>query len=153
MSGIAPASELNGEIQINTMQRTVMSESVNKQVVRKMISMHVAADEAWVDTCYHPDCDWIELSFGGNAGRSGDAAAMKAAAAESAKYFPHIDIVINNIMAEGDRVALEVDFIGTMAVKAGSDKPARQSKVKMAIFLTLREGLISRQVDYLLPIN
>ncbi|MFT5577793.1 MAG: ketosteroid isomerase-like protein [Paraglaciecola psychrophila] len=128
-----------------------MSESANKLLARKMISMHAAHDEGWVDACYHPDCDWVELPFAGNAGRSGDAAVMKAAAADSAKYFPHTQIVINNIMEEGDQVALEVDFVGTMAVKAGSDKPARQSKVKMAIFLTLREGLISRQVDYLVP--
>lgn len=129
-----------------------MSESANKLLARKMISMHAAHDEGWVDACYHPDCDWVELPFAGNAGRSGDAAVMKAAAADSAKYFPHTQIVINNIMEEGDQVALEVDFVGTMAVKAGSDKPARQSKVKMAIFLTLREGLISRQVDYLVPV-
>jgi len=130
-----------------------MSESSNKQVARKMISMHAAHDESWVDACYHPDCDWVELPYADNAGRRGDAAVMKAAAADSAKYFPHIDIVINNIMEEGDRVALEVDFIGTMAVKPGSAKPARVSKLKMAIFLTLREGLICRQVDYLVPMG
>ena len=138
---------------LSVIKRIKMSESANKQLARKMIALHVANDEGWVDACYHPDCDWIELPFAGSPGRNGDAAAMKAAAAESAKHFPQIDIVINNIMEDGDRVALEVDFVGTMAVKAGSDKPPRQFKAKMAIFLTLREGLICRQVDYLVPVQ
>jgi len=99
-----------------------MSESANKQLARKMIALHVANDEGWVDACYHPDCDWIELPFAGSPGRNGDAAAMKAAAAESAKHFPQIDIVINNIMEDGDRVALHLNL--------GENRPLRSMTLR-----------------------
>ena len=117
-----------------------------------MIDMHASHQEGWVEACYHADCEWIELPMPGQTqGRSGNAAVMKEAADLSAAAYPKIDIAITNILSDDDKVALEVDFIGTMAKKEGSDKPARTSSVKMAIFLTFHDGLISRQVDYIVP--
>jgi hypothetical protein len=126
----------------------------NILLTKKMLTMHAKHQEGWVEACYHPDCDWVELPIPGQSkGRSGNAAAMKDAADLSMGIFPTIDITINNIMAEDDRVAVEIDFVGTMAKKPGSDKPAKKALVKMAIFLTIEEGLITRQVDYLVPMG
>ena len=126
----------------------------NILLAKKMLAMHAKHQDGWVEACYHTDCDWVELPIPGQSkGRSGNAAAMKDAADQSMGIFPNIDITINNIMAEDDRVAVEIDFVGTMAKKPGSDKPAKKTLVKMAIFLTIEEGLITRQVDYLVPMG
>ena len=131
-----------------------MSEEHNIELARKMIYMHANHLEGWVDACYHPDCEWIELPIPGQLkGRSGDAAAMKKAADASASLFPNIDITINNLMSDGDKVAMEVDFVGTTAPKKGTSDEGKTTTVKMAIFLTIRDGLISRQVDYLVPVS
>lgn len=130
-----------------------MSETDNAELAKRMLEMHASHQQGWVEACYHPDCEWVELPIPGQSkGRSGNAAAMKTAADASVNIFPSIEIVINNIVCAGEKVALEIDFVGTMAKKPGSDKPARKSTVKMAIFLTFNNGLIVRQVDYLIPL-
>lgn len=129
-----------------------MSETDNAKLARKMLKMHASHQQGWVEVCYHPDCEWVELPIPGQSkGRGGNAAALSAAADASANVFPSIDIVINNIISADELVALEIDFVGTMAKKPGSDKPPKTTTVKMAIFLTFNDGLIVRQTDYLIP--
>jgi predicted ester cyclase len=131
-----------------------MSTAENTRLAYKMIEMHAGHEDGWVDTCYHSDCEWIELPIGGQAkGRRGGIDTLKAAADDSCKVFPSISINVTNAVGDGNRVALEIDFEGTMAKKLGSDSRARVSKVKMAIFLTFAEGQIIRQVDYLIPLS
>lgn len=131
-----------------------MSVVDNSKLARKMIEMHASHEEGWVDTCYHPNCEWTELTMGGaGTGRQGGIDALRAAAIEASRVFPTIDIAVTNTVDNGDRVALEIDFEGTMAKKPGSNSPARVSKVKMAIFLTFADGQIIRQVDYLIPLS
>jgi len=126
-----------------------MSNKENIDLAYKMIEMHCAHTQGWVDACYHPKCEWIELAISGQTkGRRGGIDTLRAAAMEAARIFPSIKIVVSNIVSDGDRVALEIDFEGTMAKKEGVNKPARTSALKMAIFLTFQEGLIIRQVDY-----
>lgn len=51
-------------------------------------------------------------------------------------------------MADGDRVAMEVEWAGTLAVPFGSIPAGGQLKAYFAVFLEFREGKIVRQRNY-----
>ncbi len=55
---------------------------------------------------------------------------------------------ITHEIAEGDRVALEVEWVGTLAVPFGSLPAGGQMKAFLAVFLEFREGKIIRQRNY-----
>ena len=55
---------------------------------------------------------------------------------------------IKNEIAEHERVALEVVWVGTLAVPLGSVPAGGQLKAFFAVFLEFREGKIIRQRNY-----
>lgn len=117
-----------------------------------MLERHAAHEEGWVDACYHPNCEWVEIT--GNAdvpGRTGGIDVIKEAGALADRLFPKLATDIISILADGNKVALEVDFTGERPGKKGTGEPPKISKYKMAIFLTFQDGLIIRHVDYVLP--
>jgi ketosteroid isomerase-like protein len=55
---------------------------------------------------------------------------------------------IKHEMADGNRVALEVEWIGTLAVPFGPIPAGGQMKALFAVFMEFREGKIVRQRNY-----
>jgi ketosteroid isomerase-like protein len=55
---------------------------------------------------------------------------------------------ITNILADGDRVALEMDWIGITAVQIQNLTPNSEMRDHAAVFLHFREGRIARQRHY-----
>ena len=55
---------------------------------------------------------------------------------------------ITHEIAERDRVALEVEWVGTLAVPFGLLPVGGQMKAYFAVFLEFREGKIVRQRNY-----
>ncbi len=55
---------------------------------------------------------------------------------------------IKQEIADADRVALEVEWVGTLAVPFGSVPAGRQMRVFFAMFLEFRERKIIRQWNY-----
>jgi ketosteroid isomerase-like protein len=51
-------------------------------------------------------------------------------------------------LASGDRVALEVLWIGTLAVPVGSIPAGGEMRAHFGVFFELRDGRICRQVNY-----
>ena len=51
-------------------------------------------------------------------------------------------------MAQGDQVALELDWRGTLALPAGNLPAGTPVRVGVASFLTFAGGLIVKHVDY-----
>jgi ketosteroid isomerase-like protein len=51
-------------------------------------------------------------------------------------------------MADGDRVAVGVEWVGTLAVPFGSIPAGGQMRALFAVFLEFREGRIARQRKY-----
>ncbi len=51
-------------------------------------------------------------------------------------------------MEDGERVAMEVEWIGTLAVPFGSVPAGGQMKAHFAVFLEFQEGRIVRQRNY-----
>jgi len=55
---------------------------------------------------------------------------------------------ITHEIADGDRVALEVEWLGTLAVPFGALLAGGQVKALSGVFLDFREGKIIRQRNY-----
>jgi len=55
---------------------------------------------------------------------------------------------ILSTMSDGDRVALEVQWTGTLAIPLGTLPAGGQMRARFGVFLTFREGLIIRQHNY-----
>jgi ketosteroid isomerase-like protein len=55
---------------------------------------------------------------------------------------------IISALAEGDRVALEVIWTGTLAVPVGSLPAGGQMRARFAVFIELRDGKIASQRNY-----
>lgn len=120
---------------------------------REMLRRHAAHEDGWVDACYHPDCEWVEVTGNQDVpGRSGGIDALKQASDVAERVFPDMTIDVTNILGDGERVALELDFTGARPARAGTDGLPKVSKYKMTIFLTFKDDLIIRQVDYLIPV-
>ncbi len=56
--------------------------------------------------------------------------------------------VIVNHVSEGDRVALEVQWTGTLAIPLGTLSAGDDMLARFGVFLTFRDGLIIRQHNY-----
>lgn len=61
----------------------------------------------------------------------------------SAQRFELLDALV-----EGQRVALEVQWSGTLAISLGSLAAGDQMRARFAVFLTFRDGKIARQHNY-----
>ena len=55
---------------------------------------------------------------------------------------------VRNALAVGDRVALEVLWVGILAVPVGALTAGSEMRAHFGVFLTLRDGLIVRQHNY-----
>jgi ketosteroid isomerase-like protein len=71
-----------------------------------------------------------------------------ASAARGQQLFKRQMYTITNILADGDRVALEMDWIGITAVQIQNLPPNSEMRDHAAVFLHFREGRIARQRHY-----
>jgi len=81
-------------------------------------------------------------------GATRDLAALREAAVRGSKVMTAQRYEILNIMASGDQVAVEVNWIGTLAVPFGNTPAGGEMRARFAIFLTFRDGKIIRQHNY-----
>lgn len=81
-------------------------------------------------------------------GATRDLAALREAAQRGSKVMTAQRYEILNALASGDQVAVEVQWIGTLAVPFGSIPAGGQMRARFAIFLTFRDGKIVRQHNY-----
>jgi ketosteroid isomerase-like protein len=81
-------------------------------------------------------------------GATRDLAALREAAARGQKVMAGQQYRLLSAVAEGARVALEVQWIGTLAVSLGSLPSGGQMRARFAIFLEFRDDKIVRQHNY-----
>lgn len=55
---------------------------------------------------------------------------------------------VRTALANGNEIALEVLWVGTLAVAVGSLAPGDAMRAHFGVFLTFRDGLITRQRNY-----
>ena len=70
------------------------------------------------------------------------------AAERGQKLFKRQNYTITNILSEGDRVALEMDWIGVTAVPFQNLPPNSEMRDHAAVFLEFRNGRIAVQRHY-----
>jgi predicted ester cyclase len=81
-------------------------------------------------------------------GRSCDLAAMLESAERGKKIVARQSYGIENAVADGDRVALEVTWVGTVEVPVGTLPAGSEMRAHFAVFLEFRNGKIVRQRNY-----
>ena len=81
-------------------------------------------------------------------GATRDVAALKEARARGQSLLIDEDLQILGEMADGDRVAMELAWRGTIGVGAGPFQAGQQLRARFAIFLEFRDGRVARQRNY-----
>lgn len=81
-------------------------------------------------------------------GATRDLAAVREAAQRGSKVMSAQRFEILNAVASGDQVAVEANWVGTLAVPFGNIPAGGQMRARFAIFLTFRDGKIVRQHNY-----
>jgi hypothetical protein len=121
----------------------------NKQAVLKCIELFNKCTLEWLDICYSEKLDWIEFSNPSiPQGRKGGYLSFHKAAEQAIRLFPDRKLVVLNSIAEDNIVVLEQEWSGTLALAAGNHKIGEISKLRIATFFTLENGLIIKQIDY-----
>jgi hypothetical protein len=121
----------------------------NKQAVLKCIELFNRCTLEWLDLCYSEELDWIEFSNPSiPQGRKGDYSLFRNAATQAIRLFPDRKLVVLNCIAEDNIIVLEQEWSGTLAIAVGSHNVGEISKLRIASFFTLKNGLIIKQIDY-----
>ena len=81
-------------------------------------------------------------------GAERDLAAMKEAAVRGSRVLRSQRYEVLTAIAHGSEVALEVIWVGTLAIAVGSLAVDDEMRAHFGVFLTLRDGLITRQRNY-----
>jgi ketosteroid isomerase-like protein len=81
-------------------------------------------------------------------GATRDLAGLREAAVRGSKVMTAQRYEVLNAVASGDQVAVEANWIGTLAVPFGSIPAGGEMRARFAIFLTFRDGKIVRQHNY-----
>lgn len=81
-------------------------------------------------------------------GATRDLTALREAAARGKKVLAGEQYQLLSAIAEGNRVALEVQWIGTLSVPSGTVPSGGQLRARIAIFLEFRDDKIVRQHNY-----
>ncbi len=81
-------------------------------------------------------------------GMKRDRANLLASAEKGKKVLSAQRYELLHALAQGDRVALEIDWRGTLAVPLGSLKPGDEMHARCAMFLELRDGRIVSARNY-----
>ena len=112
---------------------------------------YLSAIEARADLSAHFCPDVLQREFPNRlvpAGALRDLAALQEGAEKGKRVLASESYEIVNSLEEGDRLALEVVWTGTLAVPLGNIPIGGTMKAHFAVFLTFREGRIWRQHNY-----
>ncbi len=126
-----------------------MNTNINKQAILKCIELFNRCTFEWLDICYSKKLDWVEFSNPSiPKGRKGDYLSFYRAAEQAIRLFPDRKLVVLNSIAEDNMVVLEQYWSGTLAIAVGNHNIGEISKLRIATFFTLENGLIIKQIDY-----
>ena len=129
---------------------SLSSESAS--LARKCIDLFNRHSLEWVDTCYAENVEWQELPLPTTPnGQHGDKELLRGAAARVLGIFPDREMSVERIVAEGDSVAMELVWNGTACATVGPLQKGTRLQYRIASFLTIANGLITKQTDYCVP--
>ena len=130
-----------------------MTAQQNESVIRRCVELFNKRTMEWVDTCFAENAEWIELPIPGiSRGRQGNRAFMREAAKSALRLYPDRQMSIRNLVAQDDKVVVELDWQGSAAEAIGNLSAGTQIHFRVASFFTLVDGMIVSQTDYCVPI-
>ena len=77
-----------------------------------------------------------------------DLAAMRASSERGSKLMTSQKYEVRNALAEGERVAMEIDWTGLLAMQFETIPAGGEMRAHFAMFLEFRDGKIIRQTNY-----
>ena len=127
----------------------MMTIKQNEAAARRCIELFNRGTSEWVETCYAPNVEWTELPLPATpSGQHGDRAFLGQVARRLLALFPDRSMEILNLVAQGDRVVLELDWRGTASVTVGNITAGSLIRFRVATFLRFVEGMIVEHTDY-----
>jgi ketosteroid isomerase-like protein len=127
-----------------------MSEPTNLDLaLRYVAALSSGADADAIAAFYTPDV--IQEEFPNRllpTGATRDLAALKEGRVRGKALLAAEHYEVLGHVADGDRVALELLWTATIAIKAGPFEPGQQLRARFAILLEFRDGRIARQRNY-----
>ena len=81
-------------------------------------------------------------------GMTADLAAMRASSERGSKLMASQKYEVRNALADGDRVGMEIDWTGVLAMQFETIPAGGEMKAHFAMFLEFRDGKIIRQTNY-----
>jgi predicted ester cyclase len=124
----------------------------NESAIRRCVELFNKRTLEWVDTCFTEEVVWTELPIAGiSRGRQGNRAFLRETAVSILRLYPDRQMSIRNLVAQDDKVVLELDWWGTTAEATGSLSAGTRIHFRVASFFKLAGGLIVSQTDYCVP--
>jgi ketosteroid isomerase-like protein len=122
-------------------------------LARRCIELFNKRSLEWVDTCYGENVEWFELPLPSTpSGQHGNRTLLRNAARRLLSLFLDRQMTIHNLIANNNCVALELEWKGTAVATIGGFKMGSVVQYCVASFLTCKDGLIIKQVDYCVQI-
>ena len=126
------------------------SGEASETAIRRCVEIFNRGTMEWVDVCYAPDADWTELPTpAAPGGRQGKRTELRAAAEHALALFPDRRLAIRSLVAQGQHVAVELEWSGTASVNTAS--PGTAVRLRLASFFRIVDGLITKHTDYCVP--
>jgi ketosteroid isomerase-like protein len=129
-----------------------MKEVSGEIAIRHCVDIFNKCTMEWLEKCYSPDVEWTELPTQTIPhGRKGKLDALHRAAEIALTLFPDRQMKIRNIVSNGHKVAVELDWWGTAARSIGNLKAGDIVRLRIASFFEVEGELITRHTDYCVP--
>jgi len=127
-----------------------MAQMSNVEIARAYLrSIETGENEEFLARFVSPEIEHTEYPNRLNTrGRVSDLAAMRAAAERGSKVISRQSYEIRNIVETGDRLALEVDWTGILAIPFETIPVGGTMRAHFAMFLDFKDGKIVRQRNY-----
>lgn len=127
-----------------------MAQISNVEIARAYLkSIELGENQEFLAQFFAPDVTHQEFPNRLNSrGAVSDLEAMKAAASRGSKVVSRQVYKIRNIVGEGDHLAVEVDWTGTLAIPFETIPVGGKMRAHFAMFLDFKDGKIVAQRNY-----
>lgn len=122
---------------------------------RRFIEQYNRCTADWVYEVHADDFAWTELPVHGvYPGHVGDREALRKLSQHTVEVFPGRRMKLLDILASGNRAALEIEWTGTAVRDSGDVRAGETIQLRQATFIELDDaGKVTKQVDYTIRIS
>lgn len=125
-------------------------ESSNREVVRSYLEA-LGSGQVGEDLAPFFSDDVLQVEFPNKlnpTGQESDLAGLMERSVQGQNLLSAQRYVINNEVAQGNRVAVEATWTGTLAVPIGTLEAGSEMRASFAMFFELKNGRIAKQHNY-----